>query len=251
VRGKHDRATFPLDDLGVSLVFEHLDHKRTGASVFYWAGFYIVGAVSASVRGYPRGSSFSFLSNLNRGEGVAHRALRSGGFGTLAHYNRGEFVQPGTGFIGFAFNNGSGKQFGWARVQMGAVFADNIRTTSRCSITLMPTQVSQSKLGRRRMSRLQAWARSGCSPRVRLAFLPGARPVGKCRLKSRNKAYGCWLVAIAARTNEPRSGYFCLIPLLKLDTTKGSGLEWSDFSGRRAIMRRQKPGRRDLCSGAA
>ena len=37
----------------------------------------------------------------------------------MAIYGFGQFSQPGIGFIGFAFTNGSGKQYGWARVQMG------------------------------------------------------------------------------------------------------------------------------------
>jgi hypothetical protein len=37
----------------------------------------------------------------------------------VAFYGGGYFGEPGIGFIGFAFNNGSGKQYGWARVEMG------------------------------------------------------------------------------------------------------------------------------------
>jgi len=114
----NDHATFPLDDLGDKLVFLHqnyVSHPPANS----WAGFSVVGRFGASVRQHSIGGSFSFLSNLKRGSLVSQGYLKSSGFGTLAIYGDGEFVQPGIGFIGFAFNNGSGKQYGWARVQMG------------------------------------------------------------------------------------------------------------------------------------
>ncbi len=40
------------------------------------------------------------------------------GFGELAGQFSGYFVRPRNGFIGFAFNGGAGKQYGWARVRM-------------------------------------------------------------------------------------------------------------------------------------
>src|SRR5689334_8577156 len=61
-----------------------------------------------------------------------------------------------------------GRGFRW-----GAENKTDIRTISRCSITLTPTRVNQSKRDRLRMSRLQAWARLVCSPRVRLDYLRG------------------------------------------------------------------------------
>jgi hypothetical protein len=56
---------------------------------------------------------------LKQGSLVSQGDLKSSGFGTLAIYEDGEFLEPGIGLIGFAFNNGSGKQYGWARVRMG------------------------------------------------------------------------------------------------------------------------------------
>ena len=114
----NDRATFPLDDLGDKLVFIHRNHF-SHPPVDRWAGFSVVGLLSASVRGRRIGSTFSWLDNLKRSSLVSHRYLRPNGFGTMAIDGFGPFAQPRTGFIGFAFNNGSGKQYGWARVQMG------------------------------------------------------------------------------------------------------------------------------------
>jgi hypothetical protein len=37
----------------------------------------------------------------------------------------GQFDQAGVGFIGFKFNNGSGDQYGWARVRMTASGIDH------------------------------------------------------------------------------------------------------------------------------
>jgi len=109
-------ATFPLDDLGDRIRFVHRDHGRLAEFAAY---FQVVGRVSASVRQESHASSFSFLSNLKRGSLVSQGYLDSSGFGTLAIYGGGQFGKQGIGFIGFGFNNGSGKQYGWARVQMG------------------------------------------------------------------------------------------------------------------------------------
>ena len=112
----HDRATFPLDDLGDRIRFVHRDHGRLAEFAAY---FQVVGRLSASVRQERIGSTFSFLSNLKRGSLVSQGYLDSSGFGTLAIYGGGQFGKQGIGLIGFGFNNGSGKQYGWARVQMG------------------------------------------------------------------------------------------------------------------------------------
>jgi hypothetical protein len=110
-----DRATFSLDDLGDKLIFVHRDH----AAYRFGAYFKIVGRRSASVRQESHASTFSWVSNLKRGSLVSQGYLDASGFGTLAIYGGGYFGEPGIGFIGFAFNNGAGKQYGWARVQMG------------------------------------------------------------------------------------------------------------------------------------
>ena len=118
----NDRATFPLDDLGDKLVFTH---SVVGYLGFQQADFYLVGPLSASLC-FERGiGTFSWLTNLNRGSRVSQQYFRSGVFGTMAIYGDGPFSQQGIGFIGFAFNNGSGKQYGWARVQMAGSGRNN------------------------------------------------------------------------------------------------------------------------------
>jgi hypothetical protein len=110
------RAAFPLHDHGNKLVFEH---KIRGPLAFDEAVFYIAGPLSASLC-FQRGiGTFSWLTNLERGSLVSQQYFRPGMYGTMAIYGDGAFSQRGIGFIGFAFNNGAGKQYGWARVQMG------------------------------------------------------------------------------------------------------------------------------------
>jgi len=115
----NDSATFALDDLGDKIAFAHR-HFTSHLGQFFVAGFKVAGGLYASVRRQPQGTSFSFLSNLKRGSFVSQGYFGEGSFFlTLANYGGGEFQKPGIGYIGFAFNNGSGKQYGWARVQMG------------------------------------------------------------------------------------------------------------------------------------
>lgn len=120
------RATFPLDRPGDSLVFEHLSLVFAESN---FAGFKAVGRRSASMRGHGTGS-YAILSNLNRGSFVSQGIFSLGyrnnsDFGMLAFDFYGEFGQRGIGFIGFAFNSGAGKQYGWARVYMGGFGRQN------------------------------------------------------------------------------------------------------------------------------
>jgi hypothetical protein len=65
------------------------------------------------------------VSNLSRGQAISTRPFVPNG-GILATREgwtcgggaRGQFLPAGVGFIGFKFNNGSGDQYGWARVKM-------------------------------------------------------------------------------------------------------------------------------------
>ena len=121
---RNNRAIFPLDDLGDSLFFQHLKHTNFE---FSFPGFSLL-APGASVRGSRRGGTFSFLSNLKPGSYVSQGTFRSGGFGELAVYSGGNFDEPGIGIIGFVFDHGSGKQYGWARVEMaGREHKNNFR----------------------------------------------------------------------------------------------------------------------------
>jgi hypothetical protein len=120
------RATFPLDQPGDALVFEHLGIVFAEPD---FAGFKAVGLRSASMRGHGT-ESYAILSKLNRGsfvsQGTFSRGYRNNSnFGTLAFNCYGEFDQRGIGYIGFAFNSGTGKQYGWARVFSGGCRSKN------------------------------------------------------------------------------------------------------------------------------
>ena len=85
-------------------------------------------AGSPSVNGFfpfgrPLGGSAS-VSNLNRGDAMSTRPFVPNG-GILAGNScgcspgiRGQFLEPGVGFVGFKFNSGLGDQYGWVRVRM-------------------------------------------------------------------------------------------------------------------------------------
>ena len=114
--------TFPLDQPGDSLVFEH---TASGCCFCYQALFSINGIVSAAFRGYsPMVSKLSFGQNISTGEFVT----RSHGIMAIdrtcytygAPWNGG-----GTGYVGFRFNNGAGIQYGWARVTTTGEFEGN------------------------------------------------------------------------------------------------------------------------------
>jgi len=111
----NDLATFPLDDLGDKLLFIHRNHSP----YTWWAAFGLVGPLSGSLCFQPGIGTFAWITNLDRSSPISQQYFRAGYFGTMAIIGFGPFVRPGIGFIGFAFNNGSGKQYGWVRVQMG------------------------------------------------------------------------------------------------------------------------------------
>ena len=118
-------AQFPLDQPGDSISF-----VRTSNGA--WVDFFGVhcprsGAVLAS---YP-GFEYVYVLRVRNRNGdryisqgpftVAGFGL-AGAFGTMIRSERESqdwrWYAKGTGFVGFRFNNGSGNQFGWARVRM-------------------------------------------------------------------------------------------------------------------------------------
>jgi hypothetical protein len=54
---------------------------------------------------------------LNSGQNISARPF-VGSVATLAFGNLGEWLTPGSGFVGFLFDSGAGPQYGWARVNM-------------------------------------------------------------------------------------------------------------------------------------
>jgi MYXO-CTERM domain-containing protein len=121
------RVRLPLDQPGDSIAFEHR------SSIFgfpdQWAGFRPVGRAGASFRGQG-GLDYSYVNKLQRGEFVSHatsftNAQQNSGFGELAGVISGYFDNRGIGFVGFAFDGGAGKQYGWARVFMSGYSRGN------------------------------------------------------------------------------------------------------------------------------
>jgi hypothetical protein len=127
----------------------------TGSSAGGIALFRIQGAaVSNMFRGSAVGA-FRYPSNLAAGADIAAGpfANHNGAyFATLAYgigFAHSKFESPGTGFIGFRFNGGSGIEYGWARVTMegtpgnGFTIVDYAWADSGTSITAGQTAVPE------------------------------------------------------------------------------------------------------------
>ncbi len=129
---KTDHVTFQLDQPGDSIFFERMDFVKFSQDGDL-AGFKAVGLRSGAFVGTGiADSTYNFPYNLQSGYNVG-RAQQFGigadylsGFGKLALLtNSGAFFYRGTGFIGFFFNNGAGRQYGWARVYMRGILKKN------------------------------------------------------------------------------------------------------------------------------
>jgi hypothetical protein len=119
-------ATFQLDQPG--------DFIRLLADVFicfqdYGGGAYfsVGGLAGASFAGRYNSCGLhgiGVVERLVRGELISNRPFIPGQSGILAIASHcgngwvGQFDGKGIGFIGFKFNNGSGDQYGWVRIQM-------------------------------------------------------------------------------------------------------------------------------------
>ena len=114
-------ATFALAP-GASFIPVHLA-TTSGFEGIALIGFR--GAVSAAFNGITGG--YAYVSRLGAGQNPAtHPFITSAGgfvpgYGTLAFrggYGGDQWLAAGVGFVGFRFNNGSGVQYGWARITM-------------------------------------------------------------------------------------------------------------------------------------
>jgi hypothetical protein len=77
--------------------------------------------ISAGPYRYP--SKLASGANLSAGPFIRNRTDGMGGvfFATLAFtsgFTYSQWLDPGTGFIGFRFNDGGGLQYGWIRIEM-------------------------------------------------------------------------------------------------------------------------------------
>ena len=116
------RVELPLDKPGDSIAFEHR------ASIFgfsdEWAGFQARGLKGGSFGGISFDFDYYYVQKLELGAFVSagpfntRQKRQLSGFGELAGEFSGYFVDRGIGFVGFAFDGGQGKQYGWARVYM-------------------------------------------------------------------------------------------------------------------------------------
>jgi hypothetical protein len=111
------RASLPLSN-GASLFFRNIFEGSTFLQDFY---FLMKGVISGSAR---EGSIHHWLLDLPPGENVSAGTFRSVAGnpdrGIIFTFWSDGYFQPyyGTrGFVGFRFNTGNGRQYGWARIQ--------------------------------------------------------------------------------------------------------------------------------------
>jgi MYXO-CTERM domain-containing protein len=119
-------VVLPLDQPGDSISFAH---TGTGS----WADFFLVRCAKsgAFVGQYGVGFEYAYVFRINKRHQNRYisqdplTAAGLGGYGALGTMVRsGQSSQKwrwhgsGIGFVGFRFNNGSGNQYGWARVHM-------------------------------------------------------------------------------------------------------------------------------------
>ena len=124
-------ARFQLDQPGDSIRLRH-SWNITSCSDSYggYAHFGVVGRVGNGVAGFYNTCPthpFVSVSQLKFGAFVSRRpfvaknsGLLGAFFGPCSTYGAGQFDPGDVGFIAFKFNNGSGDQYGWARVKFHA-----------------------------------------------------------------------------------------------------------------------------------
>jgi len=118
---------FPLDQKGDSLGFEH--HLIRSRGPGGTARYDISGLVGAACAGFYHtcsgNNSHAIAYNLERGQLISSQRFLGvpSGFVWFSRPricgNYGDFKENQVGYIGFKFNNGSGEQYGWARIALG------------------------------------------------------------------------------------------------------------------------------------
>jgi len=127
---------FQLDQPGDSIRLRHSwDLTSCSASYGGFAHFGVTGLAGNGVAGFYNpcpSAHVASVSKLKFGAFVSRRPFLARSSGLLAGFAQycssgsvGQFDQAGVGFIGFKFNNGSGDQYGWARVRMTASGIDH------------------------------------------------------------------------------------------------------------------------------
>lgn len=118
-------VAFPLDQPGDSISFVR---NPQGSADFFAVRCPKSGAFLGSS---GRGFEYAYVFRLGKRKGDRYISQgpfssaglgAAGAFGTMVKGDRSSlhwrWAQRGTAFVGFRFNNGSGNQYGWARVRM-------------------------------------------------------------------------------------------------------------------------------------
>jgi hypothetical protein len=129
----HVDVTFRHDDTktvqfsiepGAFLLFRHDNNFSDGLGAAF---FHAEGQKAGAFVGYYIGFEYAYVSRI---QGDGNRYISQGYFindkggyyfGTMVNggQEKGAWKKRGTDFVGFRFDNGSGLQYGWARVRMG------------------------------------------------------------------------------------------------------------------------------------
>jgi hypothetical protein len=108
---------FPLDQPGDSIRFSHFATAPVLGIAYFGTN---PGIATAAFRGFSA-NGFKYASRLVSGQNVSGGPFL-GGKGTMANkvgYSSSQFLTAGPNqFVGFRFNNGSGVEYGWARLTM-------------------------------------------------------------------------------------------------------------------------------------
>ena len=126
--GGFHNVEFPLDQRGDSFDLKHYQIWSGGYGGT--ARFGVAGLADAAFAGFYHNCSgnpqAAFVSNLDRGQLISNQRFlaRRSGFVWLSWWlscsdYHGQFEGEQVGYIGFKFNNGSGDQYGWARIALG------------------------------------------------------------------------------------------------------------------------------------
>jgi hypothetical protein len=124
--GDDKSARFPLDQPGDSIQLRHNLRFCCESSYGGAASFGVAGRAGYSLAGFYRtcGSvRIVSVSKLKYGGFVSRRPFLAKNSGIMASFgiggcdSAGQFKPGDIGFIAFKFNNGSGDQYGWARVK--------------------------------------------------------------------------------------------------------------------------------------
>lgn len=104
---------------GASLVFQQA-YNETGSGEGILA---IQGFGNISFAGFIGSTYYFYVSNLNYGDRVSTQtfnvpASRRGEMAWTSGYPNSQFLEAGSGYIGFRFDVGNGTQYGWIEVEM-------------------------------------------------------------------------------------------------------------------------------------